>query len=144
VPSESRIGGRLRSRGDLVIGSRTPTLRRRGVDFRPRLAAFTGRTATFADASTADVDAVVWATGYRSDYSWLHVPGVVDDGHVRHRAGVTDVPGLYFLGLPWQTSRGSALLGFVGADAATLSARMAADAGRPTVADGASPVPAGS
>ncbi len=132
----------MRARGDLVIGSRTSTLRRRGIDFRPRLAGFAGRTATFADGSTAEVDAVVWATGYRSDYPWLYLPGVVDDGQVRHEAGVTEVPGLYFLGLPWQTSRGSALLGFVGADAATLSARMAADAGRPTVADGAAPIPA--
>jgi hypothetical protein len=61
----------------------------------------------------------------------LHVPGVVGDaGGVRHRAGVTDVPGLYLLGLPWQTCRGSALLGFVSADAATLADRMASDAGR--------------
>jgi putative flavoprotein involved in K+ transport len=74
----------------------------------------------------------VWATGYRPDYSWLHVPGVLDDaGGVRHEAGATDVPGLHVLGLPWQTTRGSALLGFVGADAATLSDRLAPDATRP-------------
>ena len=71
------------------------------------------------------VDAVVWATGYRPDYSWLHIPGVVSDGTVHHHKGMTDVPGLYFLGLPWQTCRGSALLGFVGADAATLVETMA-------------------
>ena len=141
VPSHRRIARRLRARGDLVIGSHTRSLRRRGIDFRPRLADFTGRTATFADGSSADVDAVVWATGYRSDYSWLHVPGVVDDGHVRQEAGVTDVPGLYFLGLPWQTSRGSALLGFVGADAATLSARMAADPRNTTPAEPAPAIP---
>jgi putative flavoprotein involved in K+ transport len=130
VPTTSRIARRLRARGDLVIGSRTRTLRRRGLDLRPRLTGFSGRTARFADGSTADVDAVVWATGYRSDYSWLHVPGVVVDGQVRHDAGVTDVPGLYFLGLPWQTCRGSALLGFVGADAARLHERMVDDAAR--------------
>jgi putative flavoprotein involved in K+ transport len=137
VPTDSRIARRLRSRGDLVIGTRSRALRRRGVAFRPRLTGFAGRTATFADGSTVEVDAVVWATGYRTDYSWLHVPGVIDDsGAVRHTAGVTDVPGLYFLGLPWQTARGSALLGFVGGDAATLASRMAADAAT------AQPVPA--
>src|SRR3954469_18164503 len=131
VPTDSRIARRLRARGDLVIGTRSSALRRRGVAFRPRLTGFAGRTATFADGSTLKVDAVVWATGYRSDYSWLHVPGVIDDsGAVRHTAGVTDVPGLYFPALPWQPPRGSALLGFVGADAATLAARMAADARR--------------
>jgi putative flavoprotein involved in K+ transport len=111
-----------------VIGSRRSDLHRRGIEFRPRLTGFTGRRAVFADGSTAEVDAVVWATGYRSDHSWLDVPGVVVDGQVRHTAGVTEVPGLYFLGPPWQTCRGSALLGFVGADAATLSHRIATDA----------------
>jgi putative flavoprotein involved in K+ transport len=128
LPTDSRLARRLRARGDLVIGTRSATLRDRGIDFRPRLTGFTGLSARFADDSTVDVDAVVWATGYRSDYSWLHLPGAVVDGQVRHEAGVSDVAGLYFLGLPWQTCRGSALLGFVGADAATLSDRMAADA----------------
>lgn len=129
VPAHTRVARRLRARGDLVIGTRTRDLRRRGVDLRPRLTGIAGRTARFADGSTVDVDAVVWATGYRNDYSWLHVPGVVVDRQVRHVAGVTAVPGLYFLGLPWQTCRGSALLGFVGADAATLADRMAPGAG---------------
>ncbi len=77
----------------------------------------------------ADVDAVVWATGYRPDHSWLHVPGAVVDGQLRHTAGSTDVPGLHMLGLPWQTCRGSALLGFVGADAEALAARLTPAAG---------------
>ncbi|MGK5114970.1 MULTISPECIES: flavin-containing monooxygenase [unclassified Geodermatophilus] len=128
VPAHTRIARRLRARGDLVIGTRSRELRRRGIDFRPRLTDLAGRTARFADGTAVDVDAVVWATGYRPDHSWLHVPGVVVDGQVRHTAGVTDVPGLYVLGLPWQTCRGSALLGFVGADAAALSDRMADDA----------------
>ncbi|NJC71401.1 NAD(P)-binding domain-containing protein [Planosporangium thailandense] len=131
VPSDSRLARRLRARGDLVIGSRAGALRRRGVEFRPRLTGFDGRTARFADGTATAVDAVVWATGYHTDYPWIHIPGVVVDGQVRHDTGVTDIPGLYFLGLPWQTCRGSALLGFVGADAARLDARMAAAADRP-------------
>ena len=129
VPAHTRVGRRLRARGDLVIGTRTRDLRRRGVDLRPRLTGLTGGTARFADGTTVDVDAVVWATGYRSDHSWLHVPGAVVDGQLRHTAGTTDVPGLHVLGLPWQTCRGSALLGFVGADAAALAARLTAGAG---------------
>jgi len=46
---------------------------------------------------------------------------VVRDSHVAHRRGVTDVPGLYFLGLAWQHTRGSALLGFVADDAAHVT-----------------------
>jgi putative flavoprotein involved in K+ transport len=69
---------------------------------------------------------VVWATGYRSDYGWIHLPGVIREGHVVHRRGVTEVPGLYFLGLSWQHTRGSALLGFVNDDAAYLADQIQA------------------
>jgi putative flavoprotein involved in K+ transport len=84
-----------------------------------------GRTARFADGSTLEVGVVVWATGFRSDYSWIHIHGVVENGRVVQRRGVTDVPGLYFLGLSWQHTRGSALLGFVKDDAAYLADRIA-------------------
>jgi putative flavoprotein involved in K+ transport len=50
---------------------------------------------------------------------------VVREGHVVHRRGATGVPGLYFLGLSWQHTRGSALLGFVNDDAAYLADRIA-------------------
>jgi putative flavoprotein involved in K+ transport len=85
-----------------------------------------GRIVRFADGTSLDAEVVIWATGYRSDYSWIHIPGVTRDGQVTHRRGVTDVPGLYFVGLPWQHTRGSALLGFVNDDAAFLAGRIAA------------------
>ena len=50
------------------------------------------------------------------------------EGSVRHRRGVTDVPGLYFLGLSWQYTRGSALLGWVKDDAEFIAAQIAANA----------------
>ena len=79
------------------------------------------RRGTWCDSPTA---AVIWSTGFRHDYSWIHVPGVLTDGRVVHRRGVTEVPGLYFLGLSWQHTRGSALLGFVHDDAAYLADRI--------------------
>ena len=87
----------------------------------------------FADGSELEVDAVIWATGYRPDYSWIELPVFDADGRLRHRRGVTDVPGLYFLGLSWQHTRGSALIGWVkddaefiaGADRGTRAAREA-------------------
>jgi hypothetical protein len=85
-----------------------------------------GRTVRFADGTSLDVETVIWATGYRSDYSWIHTPGVAREGQVIHRRGVTDVPGLYFVGLSWQYTRGSALLGFVNDDAVFLTDRIAA------------------
>jgi len=124
VTVDSRLGRRV-SRREFIIGTNKRRLRKAGVRFRPRLVDADGRTVRFADGSTLeDVGVVVWATGYRSDYTWIHIPGVVEDGRVRHQRGVTDVPGLYFLGLSWQHTRGSALLGFVNDDAAYLADRI--------------------
>jgi putative flavoprotein involved in K+ transport len=121
----SRLGRRV-SRREFIIGTNKRRLRKAGVRFRPRLVDAEGRTVRFADHTTLEnVGVVVWATGYRSDYAWIHVPGVVREGRVVHQRGVTDVPGLHFLGLTWQHTRGSALLGFVNDDAAYLADRIA-------------------
>lgn len=128
--ADSRIARRMRRKGDLVIGTRPRDLTRAGITQRPRLVGTDGPGAHFADGTTVEAATVVWATGYRPDYSWLDVPGVVDDsGHVSHSRGLTNQPGLAFLGLPWQHTRGSALLGFVKDDAAFLAGQLAGQAG---------------
>jgi putative flavoprotein involved in K+ transport len=125
VTVTSRPGRRM-SRRDFVIGTNRRRLEGKGVRFRPRLVDADGRTVRFADHSLLeDVGVVVWATGYRPDYAWIHIPRVVREGQVVHRRGVTEVPGLYFLGLSWQHTRGSALLGFVADDAAWLADHIA-------------------
>ena len=124
VTSGSRLGRRMSSR-EFIIGGSRRRLQAARVGFRPGVAAAGGRTVRFADGSSLDVEVVIWATGYRSDYSWIQIPGVARDGTAIHRRGVTDVPGLYFVGLPWQHTRGSALLGFVDGDAAYLAGRIA-------------------
>jgi putative flavoprotein involved in K+ transport len=70
--------------------------------------------------------AVIWATGYRRLYPWLHVPALDDRGEIAHRQGITRVPGLYVLGLKFQRRRASHLIGRVGADAAFLARRIVA------------------
>jgi putative flavoprotein involved in K+ transport len=95
---------------------------------KPRVVDATGRTISFADGSNLDIDAVIWATGYRPDHSWIDLPVLDSGGRPRHRRGVTDVPGLYFLGLSWQHTRGSALLGWVEDDAEFVAAQIAATA----------------
>ena len=91
---------------------------------RPRVVGASGRTLTFADGSEQEVDAVVWATGYRPDHAGSTLPVLDADGRLRHRRGVTDVPGLYFLGLSWQHTRGSALLGWVKDDAEFIARQI--------------------
>ena len=126
ITADSRPGRRLRQR-DAVIGTGPRQLRRHGARVRPRVTAAAGRTIDFADGSQLDdVAAVIWATGYRLDHSWVDVPEGIDDaGVIIQRRGVTPTPGLYTIGQAWQHTRGSGLLGFVADDAAELAERIA-------------------
>ena len=119
--TDTRIGRRLEGR-DTLIGSNPRTLRKRhGVRLHPRAVEASGRTIRFSDGTALDVGAVLWATGFRHDHSWIDAPIFDDRRRVVHRRGVTDSPGLYFLGLTWQHTRGSALIGWVADDAAHLA-----------------------
>ncbi|MGZ4613678.1 MAG: flavin-containing monooxygenase, partial [Kineosporiaceae bacterium] len=119
------LGRRLSGR-DVLIGDGPGQLaRHHGVRIRPRVAAATAQTVTFADGGAGEFDAVVWATGFTTDHSGIDVPNVKDErGGIRHTRGVTPAPGLYLLGLTWQHTRGSALLGWVHADAAFLAGQI--------------------
>jgi putative flavoprotein involved in K+ transport len=133
ISTDSRLGRKLAKR-DVLIGSSPRGLRHSGVTLRKRLASAAGRCAVFDDGSEQDIDAIVWATGYRSDFSWIDIPAIKDEsGDIVHQRGVTDASGVLFIGLTWQHTRGSALIGFVGADAAFIAGRIGsgleADAG---------------
>ena len=123
---ESRLGRRIQDRDTLIGSSPRELTRRYEVELQPRVVDADGRTVRFADGSEVEVDAVIWATGYRPDYSWIDLPVLDSDGRLRHRRGVTDVPGLYFLGLTWQHTRGSALLGWVKDDAQFIADQVEA------------------
>jgi putative flavoprotein involved in K+ transport len=130
---ETRLGQRLSTRETLIGSSPREVKRRYGVELRPRATDADGRTVRFEDGSELEVDAVIWATGYRPDYSWIKLPVVDEDGRLRHRRGVTDVHGLYFLGLVWQYTRGSALIGWVQEDAEFIAERIATYQARPSL-----------
>ncbi len=137
---ESRLGTRLQYR-ETLIGSSPRELRNRyGVDVKPRAVDTSGRTVRFEDGSELEVDAVIWATGYRPDYSWIYLPIFDETGRLRHRRGVTDVAGLYFLGLTWQYTRGSALIGWVEDDAQFIAEQIAAFAESKSPETGRTPV----
>ena len=69
----------------------------------------------------AGITSIVWATGFAVDYSWLKVAVFDEAGRPLHKRGVTTEPGIYFLGLPWQSRRGSSFIWGVWHDAKFLA-----------------------
>lgn len=116
----SLVGKLLRQRPEPVVSADLHRLRRFGnVRWLGRAhAANSAGLLHGASGSTPPLEAVVWATGFGPGYEWLRVPGALaPDGQPRHCRGLSPVPGLAFVGLPWLHSRRSALLGGAGADA---------------------------
>jgi putative flavoprotein involved in K+ transport len=77
------------------------------------------------DLSRGRVKTVIWATGFRPDYSWLQVPVLDAKGQIRHDGGVAEAPGLYVMGLPFLRRRKSSLIDGVGDDARDITEHLA-------------------
>lgn len=77
------------------------------------------------DLKRGEIRSVIWATGFRPDYSWLDVPVFDRKGRVRHDGGVVDSPGLYLMGAQFMRRRKSAFIDGAGDDARDLSAHLA-------------------
>jgi putative flavoprotein involved in K+ transport len=74
--------------------------------------------------SLQGITAVIWSTGFSRNDEWIRVPVFDGRGYPTHRRGVTSVPGLYFVGLPWQHTWGSGRFGGVADDAAYLAEQI--------------------
>lgn len=72
----------------------------------------------------AGITSIIWATGFAVDYSWLKVDAFDEKGRPRHQRGVSAEPGIYFLGLPWQSRRGSSFIWGVWHDAKHVADRI--------------------
>jgi putative flavoprotein involved in K+ transport len=134
------MGRRMRDR-DALIGSGPRAARRRhGIRVHGRTVDVAGPEVILSDGARLTPSSVIWATGFGLDHSWIDAPVFDADGGLVHERGMTAVPGLSVLGLPWQHTRGSALLGWVGDDAAYLAERIGA--GRSGAAGAAPPADA--
>ena len=67
------------------------------------------------------INTIIWATGFSADYSWMKVDAFDESGKPQHQRGISSEPGIYFLGLPWQSSRGSSFIWGVWHDAKLLA-----------------------
>jgi putative flavoprotein involved in K+ transport len=76
------------------------------------------------DVRLAGISTIIWASGYKLDFSWVHIPVFDQAGYPVHRRGITAYPGLYFLGLHWLYKTKSALLFGIGEDAAFIASAI--------------------
>ncbi len=91
------------------------------------------------DLVAEGVRSIVWATGFRSDWSWISIPELVgDDGYPRHTRGVCDADGIYVLGLPWLWTWGSGRFAGIARDAEYVVSAIAEQARVPATAERAS------
>ena len=93
------------------------------------------------DLGSGEIGTIVWATGFRPDYSWLDVPAFDRKGRLRHDGGVVDVPGMYVMGLPFLRRRKSSFIHGAEDDARELCAELAAHLDRVRRRSSAAPGP---
>ena len=113
--------------GQLVQPMIDTYIERAGIDApRPTLSpyAYDPPERTELDLKAEGVSTVLWTTGYRMDHSWIAAPIVDEMGFPRQHHGVSDIPGLSFIGLLWQQSQASATLAGPALDVAAVTARM--------------------
>jgi putative flavoprotein involved in K+ transport len=121
--TESWVGRQLQRRPDPIFGLDLKRAIISGkVEVKPRAVGGNDGLIELHDGSNVSPASVIWATGFRPDYSWIRIPELFDhQGKPIHSKGIPPIDNLYYLGLPWQRNRGSALLGGVGRDAQFIS-----------------------
>jgi putative flavoprotein involved in K+ transport len=131
-PVGRRLVAKIRDRGAPLERVRPRDLEAAGVQrIIGRVSGVSRGRPVLGDGRALDVSNVIWATGFRHDLPWIELddPVTGEDGWPLHERGVsTTVPGLYFVGLPFQRSMASPLIGGVGRDARAIVDRVAAEA----------------
>ena len=130
TPVGRRVRPRFLAMAAPLIRIRSRDLTAAGVERVVRVTGARDGRPVLADGRVLDVANILWCTGFRSDHSWIDVPGLAGDGEPVHERGiVTSAPGLYFVGLRFQYAAVSEVLPGVGRDAAHVAKHVAA-AGR--------------
>jgi putative flavoprotein involved in K+ transport len=125
LPVPEPLRRRLLNRGSPLVWQTDTELARAGVRRVGRTVGVRDGRPVLADGRVLRVANVIWCTGYRPDFGWLEPAAIGPDGWPRHRGGVsTVVPGLGFVGLPFQCTFASGFLGGMDGDAAVVTARL--------------------
>ena len=118
TPMGRRMQAHVITHGSPLVRLQREDVQQAGVEFVPRLTGMKDGYPVLEDGQALPAEGVIWATGFRPNYDWIHLPVFDERGNPKHKLGVaSDAPGLYFLGLLFQRGLTSALLGGVGEDA---------------------------
>lgn len=126
-PMRRKLMGKLRSHGAPMLRVKRRDLLERGVERVTSRVEEARDGRPVVDGTPREVSTIVWATGFRQVFDWIHLPILGDDGWPREMRGVVaDAPGLFFCGLCFQYAFSSMVLPGVGRDAAHVADRIAA------------------
>lgn len=118
----SWIGKKLSKGGQPVIGTDVKTLfKKENVICVGRTLDANNQTIHFEKQKVSDIKNIIWATGFKPNFQWIDDIDLDDSHYPKNYRGVSELEGLYFLGLPWLYTRGSATLGGIKKDAEYLS-----------------------
>lgn len=131
LTTDNRSGRRFKTltgkKGAPLVGISQQDFERAGVEHVPRMVGVQDGKPLLQDGRVLEVANVVWCTGFAADFRWIDLPVFGSDGYPVHTRGVVEgEPGLYFLGLPFQYSLTSSLIGGVGRDASYIAEQIAA------------------
>lgn len=119
---DSWIGKKLSTSRQPIIGTDVKAiLRRENVSLVGKVKDAEGKTVYTENKEITDLKNIVWATGYRPNFEWIEGLKLTENGYPAHYRGVSNINGLYFIGLPWLYTRGSATLGGIKKDAKYLA-----------------------
>jgi putative flavoprotein involved in K+ transport len=131
TPMGRKAQPQIRGGGAPLIHVSVADLDRAGIERLPRVAGVQQGLPVLDDGRVLEVDAVLWATGFRPDFSWVEFPITDDSGWPSGPRGVSEVaPGLYFVGMPFQFGLTSGLIGGMGRDAAHVAEHIVQSAAR--------------
>ncbi|MFS1511506.1 flavin-containing monooxygenase [Chengkuizengella sp. SCS-71B] len=115
----TKLGEWIKKQPEPIMGTELKELiHQNKVKITAKTISIDGNKVTFEDGKTLTVKNIIWATGFTQNFDWIKINNVLNQkGNPLHKRGVSQVPGLFFIGLPWLHKRPSALLGGVGEDA---------------------------
>ncbi|MGG8380695.1 flavin-containing monooxygenase [Bacillus sp. R-CC1] len=115
----TKRGRWFQKRKDPIFGFEGKKLIRNGaIKLQEKVVSASGNNIMFQNGDTYSAESVIWSTGFVQNYNWIEIEQAVNEkGFPNHIKGISPVKGLYYIGLPWQSQRGSALICGVGKDA---------------------------